>query len=96
MKYIIYWCLITVISVPHHVEDEFGRYRYTYETAESRRDCGYEKVFSDRDSAFMFYNRALKANINSVRIDSVIRFTPSGEFNDTVYYDTAYIESKRE
>jgi hypothetical protein len=61
--YTVSWCIINLIECDRTSIDEFGRvhYRTTLEyCVEAKQDCGHEKTFINKDTAFMFYKRALK------------------------------------
>ncbi len=70
MIYIVTWCLIKLVYINVPVFDEFDRYQHSYYDSETVIECGHEKIFYNRDSAIMFYDKAYKESIHSVQIDS--------------------------
>lgn len=86
IKYIVTWCILISGPVEQTYEvhtDEFGREQYeivwkdpTYE------DCDHIRVFENKDSAKVFYNRAIReSDIINVSIDSIV---PSTILNKTI------------
>lgn len=76
--YIVSWTLITVwYGSPSPTVDEYGRISlFVYAVAVAHTDTTFHtKRFSDRLSAFEFYEKTIKANyedIVNVKIDSLL------------------------
>ncbi len=74
IKFVITWCVISFVEYdPPEKLDQFGRViphvTLEYITV-MRRDCDHSKTFFNKDSAFNFYNEALKEQANQ-NLDSV-------------------------
>ena len=88
MKYIVLWCLIhtVIIPCPHKPNiDEFDRVTnsmiQTLELCWETETTHHSKQFQDRDSAIMFYNKAMTESnywnsqiprVASVELDSIV------------------------
>ena len=88
-KFIVMWCLSTVVSDPcpdANKVDEFGRKSSPFTTCavfhfHIEKDCNHSKEFFSRKSAFEFYGKAKKEEIDTeffmnsgivdIKIDSV-------------------------
>lgn len=76
MRYIVFWCLMNWIPEPCPLQnqvDEFGReilYGCLVMHGHFEQGETQSKVFTDRDSAFAFYKRALDEGMGCVDIDS--------------------------
>jgi hypothetical protein len=99
--YTVYWCINYLVECDRTTIDEFGREHYSTSLeycVESREDCGHEKTFVNRDTAFMFHKKALNEApdttnnpywmlycngcLTRIRVDSIW-----GIVSDTIIYD---------
>ena len=87
-KYIVTWCIMSTAPTPCPDAarvDEFGRIQNSYFSCavahfKTVEDCDFSKTFTQRDSAYAFYNRSKSANkkltwyeqdrVTNVKIDS--------------------------
>lgn len=91
LKFIITWCVVTMVTDPcpdANKVDEFGRgvsgmtscavYHFHYEY-----DCEHTKIFTDRDSAIVFYNKAKNLEPEKHKIDTTYyQFFSNGSLKD--------------
>jgi hypothetical protein len=86
-KYIVIWCLSSIVfdESPRWCFDEFGRQYECPIKSHWEIVCGKNKHFYNRDSAFIFYNRALKES----KIDSSLYYIKQ---IDAVKIDSTFIK----
>jgi hypothetical protein len=111
-RYNVSWCIINLVECDRTSVDEFGRVHYSTTLeycVEVKQDCRHHKEFVNRDTAFMFYKKALKevpdtsgigwmfnadGGLLNVKIDSIW-----GTVKDSIIFhpalDSEYVKPKK-